>query len=203
MPDTSGMTAQQLLDELMAGNDRYVGGDLTSFTEDLALIKQTLNRDTREPPHEPVAALLTCADARIPVEIIFDQIMGNLFVTRVAGNIATAEVIASIEYAVGVLASVKLIIVLGHRHCGAVKHTIATTAAPGQISALYAPIRPAVILSPSPDEEATTKANARLQAILLRDASPVIAPLVKEGKLLVVAAYYDIVTGVVTLVPLA
>ena len=201
MTDTSGMTAQQLLDELMAGNARYVAGDLTSLNADLALIGQALDKE--EPPHKPFAALLTCADARIPVEVIFEQIMGDLFVTRVAGNIATAEVIASIEYAVGVLESVKVIMVLGHRHCGAVKHTIKTTAAPGQISALYAPIRPAVILSPSPDEDATIKANARLQAILLRDASPVIAPLVKEGKLLVVAAYYDIVTGKVTPVPLA
>ena len=92
----------------------------------------------------------------------------------------------------------KVILVMGHGNCGAVKATIQAKEVPGQISALYPHIQPAVDLAGS-NLEAATKANAKIQAALLRQASTVIAGLVKEGKLKVVAAHYDIVSGSVTL----
>jgi carbonic anhydrase len=140
--------------------------------------------------------VLSCADSRVPVELIFDQSIGHVFVTRVAGNVCTPEVIASLEYGATVL-GVPIIMVLGHDSCGAVKASIDGKPVPGQISALYAPLRPAIDRA-GPDLTAAIKANAQIQADLLRTASPVVAPLVKTGKVKVVAAYYDLASGRVT-----
>ncbi len=93
----------------------------------------------------------------------------------------------------------KVILVMGHASCGAVKATIQGKEVPGQISALYPHIQPAVDQA-GPNLEAATKVNARIQESFLREASPVISGLVKEGKLKVVSAYHDVATGVVTLI---
>jgi carbonic anhydrase len=186
-------TPAEALTALMDGTARFVGNKMISFDEDLDLIRRDL-----EESQEPFAALLSCADSRVPVEIVFDQTFGRLFVTRVAGNIATPEIVASLEYSVAVIGTVQVIMVLGHGSCGAVKATIDAKAAPGQISALYAPIQPAVDQA-GRDVEAAIRANARIQAGLLRTASPVIAERVSQGRLLVVPAVYDIVSGKVTL----
>ena len=126
-------------------------------------------RDRTVEKQQPFAALLSCADSRVPIEIIFDQSIGELFVTRVAGNIATPEIIASLEYGAAVLGT-KVIMVLGHSGCGAVKAAIAGKEVPGQISALFPPLRPAVDQAGS-DLAATTKKNASIQATLLSEAS--------------------------------
>ncbi len=84
--------------------------------------------------------MLSCADSRVPVELVFDQSIGHIFVVRVAGNIATPDTIGSLEYGAAVL-GVKALLVLGHTNCGAVKATIAGKAVPGQISTLV-PIHP-------------------------------------------------------------
>ena len=136
----------------------------------------------------------------MPVEIIFDQSIGHIFVNRVAGNIATTEIIASIEYGVAVL-GIKVIMVLGHRNCGAVHAAIDGKAVPGQISSLYRFIRPAVNQA-GDDLRAATIANAKIQAQLLRESSPVLAELIKQGQLKVVAAYFDIEIGRVQLLRL-
>ncbi|HEY5255284.1 MAG TPA: carbonic anhydrase, partial [Acidobacteriaceae bacterium] len=146
---------------------------------------------------EPYDAVLSCADSRVPVEIVFDQTIGHLFVTRVAGNIITPEIIGSLEYGVAVLGT-KVIVVLGHSNCGAVKAAVAGKSVPGQISVLYPHIRPAVDQA-GPDYKAVTKANAKIQAKLLSQASTVVAEKIKEGQLKVVAGYYDIGSGAVTL----
>src|SRR4051812_5285217 len=176
----------------MAGNARFVAKELTSFAEDLAMLKQ--NTVTKQ---EPFAAVLSCADSRVPVELVFDQSIGHLFVCRVAGNICTPEIIASLEYGAAVL-GVPVIMVLGHDSCGAVKASIDAKPVPGQISALYAPLRPAVERA-GPDLTATIKANAQIQAGLLRTASPAIGALVTAGKIKVIASYYDLASGKVTL----
>jgi carbonic anhydrase len=194
-PQTSAQTTlnpDAALQELMDGNKRFAEERLTSFEHDLAILKQnTVDKQ------EPFAAVLSCADSRVPVELIFDQTIGHIFVTRVAGNIATSEIIASLEYGAGVLGT-KVILVMGHAGCGAVKATIQAKEVPGQISALYPHIQPAVDQA-GPDLEATSKANAKIQAALLRKASTVISGLVKQNKLKVTAAYYDVGTGVVSL----
>jgi carbonic anhydrase len=180
------------LQELMDGNRRFSTERLTSCEHDLSILKQhTIDKQ------EPFASVLSCADSRVPVELVFDQTIGHIFVTRVAGNFAASEIIASLEYGAAVLGA-KVIVVLGHSGCGAVKAAIQAKAVPGQISALFSHIQPAVDQA-GPNVDAASKANAKIQATLLRQASTVIAGLVKEKKLNVVAAYYDLGTGVVSL----
>lgn len=186
------LTPDAALKELMDGNRRFTERKMTAFDEDLSILKQ----NTVE-KQEPFAAVLSCADSRVPVEIAFDQSIGHLFVARVAGNITTPEITASLEYGALVLGT-KVIMVLGHGNCGAVKATMEGKAVPGQISALYAPIRPAVDAAPGNAEEAT-KINAKNQAKILSQASPVLAGLIKENKLKVVAAHYDLANGRVSL----
>jgi carbonic anhydrase len=187
----TSLTPDAALQQLIDGNRRFAEGRMTSFDEDLTLLKTK----TAE-KQEPFAALLSCADSRVPVELIFDQSIGHLFVARVAGNIATSAMIASLEYGVAVLGT-KAIIVLGHANCGAVKASIEAKAVPGQISALYPYIRPAVDQA-GPDLEAAIKANAKIQAALLRQASPVLAEHIKQNQLKIVAGYYDLASGTVT-----
>jgi carbonic anhydrase len=179
------------LQQLVDGNRRFAEGRMTSFAEDLDALKaKTVEKQ------EPFAAVLSCADSRVPVELIFDQSIGHLFVTRVAGNIAASEMIASLEYGVAVLGT-KAIMVLGHASCGAVKAAIDAKAVPGQISALYPHIRPAVDQA-GPNLEAAIKANAKIQATLLRQSSPVFAQHIKQNQLKIVAGYYDLASGIVT-----
>lgn len=181
------------LDELLAGNRRFTSGRTSSHRRDLVLLQQMMERA------EPFAAVLSCADSRVPVEVVFDQMIGQLFVTRVAGNMVTTEIMASLEYAAAVLGT-HTILVMGHSRCGAVTAAIQATqgqAVPGQISALFPHIEPAVKQA-GPDVEATVRANVLLQAARLRE-SPLLASLVEEGKLLVAAAYFDLRTGAVTL----
>lgn len=189
----SNLTPDEALKALMDGNERYVSGRLKSFDEDLKIL-----RDHTVDKQEPFAAVLSCADSRVPVEIIFDQSIGHIFVARVAGNMATPEIIASLEYGAAVLGT-KVILVLGHASCGAVKAAIQNKEVPGQISALFPHIRPAVDQAGS-DLTAAIKANATIQASLLAKSSPVLAPMIKEGKLKIVAGYYDLDSGKVTLV---
>jgi carbonic anhydrase len=185
-------TPDAALAEMMAGNKRYAESKLRSFNEDLEILKQH-NAEKQE----PFAAVLSCADSRVPVELVFDQSIGHLFVTRVAGNIITPEIIGSLEYGAAVLGT-KAIMVLGHANCGAVKAAIQGTDVPGQISSLFPHIQPAVDQA-GHDLEAAIKANAKIQATLLSEASTVISEMVKSGKLKVVAGYYDLASGAVTM----
>lgn len=182
------LSPDESLTELKDGNKRFTSNQLTKH--DLAMLRQkTVEKQ------EPFAAVLSCADSRVPVELVFDQSIGQIFVNRVAGNITTPEIIGSLEYGAAVLGT-KVILVMGHSACGAVKATIEGKEVPGQISALFPHIQPAVGQA-GPNLEAATKANAKLQAALLREASTVISGLVKENKLRVVAGYYDLGTGAV------
>jgi carbonic anhydrase len=186
------LTPEMALKELVAGNRRFVAEKLTSFEQNLAIL-----RNHTSEKQQPFAAVLACADSRVPVELIFDQTIGAIFVTRDAGNVASSEIIASLEYGAAVL-GVKVILVMGHGSCGAVDAALREIEAPGQISALYPHIQPAIDLA-GPDLELTTKANAKIQASLLRQASTAISGLVKDGKLLVIAAFYNIASGEVSL----
>jgi carbonic anhydrase len=188
----SALLPDAALNALLAGNRRFVEQRLSSFDEDLGILKQ--NTVAKQ---EPFAAVLSCADSRVPVELIFDQNIGRLFVTRVAGNIATPDIIASLEYGAAVLGT-KAILVLGHANCGAVKAAMQGKEVPGQISELYAFLRPAVDAAGG-DLDAAIKANAKIQAHLLATASPVLAGLVEQGKLKIAAGYYALDGGKVTL----
>ena len=178
--------------ELLAGNQRFAANQLTSIAHDLTILKEhTVDKQ------EPFAAVLACADSRVPVELIFDQTIGHIFVTRVAGNVVTPEIIASLEYAVAVL-GIKALVVLGHTSCGAVKAAMKADTVPGQISALYQHLQPAVQQSGG-NLDTAIGANAKLQAELLRTSSTVIREGIKTGKLKVEAGVYELATGKVSL----
>src|SRR5712692_5075007 len=189
----TSLTPEAALQQLIDGNRRFAEGRMTSFDHDLDMLKTK----TAE-KQEPFAAVLSCADSRVPVELIFDQSIGHLFVARVAGNIATSAMIASLEYGVAVLGT-KAIMVLGHANCGAVKASIEAKAVPGQISALYPYIRPAVDQAGT-NLDAAIRANAKIQAALLRQSSPVLAEHIKQNQLKIVAGYYDLASGKVTVI---
>jgi carbonic anhydrase len=131
------------------------------------------------------------------VELVFDQSIGQIFVARVAGNFVTPEITASLEYAVAVL-GVRTILVLGHTNCGAVKAAMKGESVPGQISALYQHLRPAVDQAGG-DVAKATVANAKLQAELLRTSSTVIRQAITAGTVKVAAGVYDLATSKVAL----
>lgn len=188
----SSLSPDAALHALLAGNQRMVANQPTSIEHDLTIL-----REHTADKQEPFAGVLACADSRVPVELVFDQTIGHLFVTRVAGNIVTPEVIAGLEYGVAVL-GIKALLVLGHSGCGAVKAAMKANAAPGQISALYQHLQPGVARSGGNIDKAI-EANARIQAELLCTSSPVIRDAIKAGELKVEAAMYDLATGKVTL----
>jgi len=186
------VTPDEAIAELMNGNQRYVDGNLTSFRVDL----EELRMKTQE-KQMPFAAVLSCADSRVPVELVFDQSIGRLFVARVAGNITTPEIFASLEYGAEALA-VKAILVLAHTNCGAVQAAILGKEPGGQITALYPHIQPAIPLPPTtPNPDAVALVNAQNQAELLRDASPLLKGLVDQGDLKIASGIYAVKTGVV------
>ncbi len=188
----SKLTGEEAMRELMAGNERFIAGKITSFPEDLKILKEkTVLKQ------EPYAAVLACADSRVPVEILFDQSIGHVFVSRVAGNVVTPEIMASLEYGVVVL-GVKAILVLGHTNCGAVSAAVAAKEVPGQISVLYQHLIPA-IKGAKGDVPLAVKMNAAYQAQVLRESSTVIAKAIKNDGLKVTSGSYDLGSGKVML----
>jgi carbonic anhydrase len=188
----SNLAPDQAFQELINGNARFAANQLTSIQHDLDILKQR-NVDKQE----PVAAVLACADSRVPVELIFDQTIGHIFVCRVAGNIVTPEIIGSLEYGVAVL-GVEVLLVLGHAGCGAVKAAMKSDAVPGQISSLYPHLHHAVAQSAG-DLDAAIEANVKIQADLLRTSSPVIKEAIKARKLRVDSGVYNLGTGKVSM----
>jgi carbonic anhydrase len=191
-PAQEKLTPDAALKELMDGNRRFTTNSMTHCEKDLAILRQHTVEG-----QEPFAAILSCADSRVPIELIFDQTIGHIFVTRVAGNVVSPELIGSLEFGSAVLGT-KVILVLGHSSCGAIKSAISGAEVPGQISSLFPRIRPAIDQAGT-DLVAATKANAKVQAALLREGSTVLSGLVKDGKLKIFAGYYDLSTGNVAL----
>jgi carbonic anhydrase len=187
----STLSPAAALQALLDGNKRFVEQRMTSFNDDLTIL-----RDKTVAKQQPFAAVLSCADSRVPVEVIFDQTIGHVFVNRVAGNLATSEMIASLEYGAAVLGT-KAILVLGHSDCGAAKAAIDGKEVPGQISGLYAPLRPAVDAGGG-ELDAVVRDNAKIQAHLLATGSPLLAGMIKEGKLKIASGFYNLASGAVT-----
>jgi carbonic anhydrase len=192
--DTHEPTPEEALERLARGNERFVSRGVKAPRRDVDYIKEIASNQ------KPFAAFLGCADSRVPVEIVFDQGFGDLFVTRVAGNVVNAEIVGSLEFAAEIL-GVKIIYVLGHTYCGAVTATIRGGEAPGLISSIFHRIKPAA-KAMNNDLDKTVVENARSQAEIIAETSPVIYRKIREGKLIVVAGVYDVNTGVVTRVDL-
>ena len=188
------LTPDAALKELIDGNKRFVESKRQNPHQDFGRLTEVAKSQ------KPFAAILGCADSRFPSEIIFDQGLGDLFVCRVAGNVATPEEIGSLEFGTLVLGA-KVLVVIGHKRCGAVEATIKGAQVPGQIGSLLDAIKPAVESSKNQagDKlENACKANVVLQANKLK-ASPVISQLIAENKLKVVGWYYDLDTGAVNI----
>ena len=190
-PDTA-------LDRLMAGNARYVGG--TSTPHDFRHEREALAKG-----QNPFAAVLGCADSRIAPEYCFDTARGDLFVCRVAGNFASEEILASLEYAVAVL-NTPLIFVLGHESCGALEATIKSvtksTHPPGHLPALVAALAPAVTDVQKEPGNLLSNAihrNVARTVVALKSSTPILKPAVDAGKLRVVGGVYQLATGRVEL----
>lgn len=150
----------------------------------------------------PFAAILGCADSRVPAEIVFDQGLGDLFVVRVAGNVVSDTVIGSLEYSTAVLGS-QLIVVLGHKRCGAVAQAIKNEPLPGRIGLIIEGIKPSlerVKFRTGDNVQDAVIANIQYQTEKLQENSTILAKLLREGKLKIVSACYDIDTGKVNII---
>jgi carbonic anhydrase len=189
------LTPDEALAQLMEGNQRFVARKRLSPHQNIARMTEVATGQA------PFAAILSCADSRVVPEIAFDQGIGDLFVVRVAGNIAVTEDTASEEYAIAILGT-PLLMVLGHERCGAVAAAVKGGELPGVLGSLVLAIQPAVKASEGePGDRLTNavKSNVRLQVQRLQ-TSPVIASAVQAGKLKVVGAFYDLDTGAINLV---
>jgi len=181
----------------MAGNNRYVNARM-SHPHQTPVRRNELVRS-----QHPFAIILGCADSRVPPEVIFDQGFGDIFVIRVAGNIASDIVLGSIEFAAAHL-HVPLILVLGHSKCGAVAATISGAELEGHLPSLATAIQPAVDKArqvPGNLLDNAIRENAKLVAKQLTTSMPVLAPLVNSGALKVFPAHYDLASGEVEVFP--
>lgn len=190
------LTPAQVIEALQAGNQRFVSGDLT-VRDHSAQVRATVGGQF------PKAAILSCLDSRIPVEDVFDRGIGDVFVARVAGNFENTDILGSLEFATKV-AGAKLILVLGHGHCGAVKAAIDGVEL-GNITPMLSNIKPAVghfsdytgDKSSKNEEfvEMVTEENVRMTMKDIRERSPIIKELEDAGSLKIVGGVYDMDTG--------
>lgn len=189
-------TPAEAFESLKAGNERFATGAPIHPNQSVELRQSFAETQT------PFAGFLTCADSRVIPEIIFDQGISDLFVVRVAGNIAAPADVSSLVYAVEVL-GVDVISVMGHSNCGAVKAAIDVSNGKmqaGEFAPLIDAIKPAVdIAKPTSNTgeqlQKTIDANAKYQAEALAKASPALTAAVNAGKLTIVPSVYDLQTG--------
>jgi len=198
----AGISADEALQKLMDGNQRYVESKMGACASSDATARGKLART-----QHPYAIILSCSDSRVPPELIFDKALGEVFVVRVAGNVADPIILGSIEYATEHLGS-PLIMVLGHERCGAVTAAVSSKGKPeGNLGAIIKAIQPAVkkakeIYKGKSNEElveCAAEVNAKAVAASLTKKSKVLAEQLKEGKIKIVAAKYDLDDGKVTL----
>lgn len=190
------LSANEALEQLIEGNRRFVEEVVERPRAD------RLRRIELAKGQKPFATVITCADSRVPVELLFDQGLGDLFVIRVAGNIADDAILGSVEYA-SLNLGVNLVVVMGHRSCGAVGAAVNYLNAQGpatgtHIDALIDAIRPAVQAAKDDGGEdlveRSVRTNARMVADQIRTSEPVLAGLAGHG-VAVQPAYYDLESG--------
>ncbi|AFZ35436.1 carbonic anhydrase [Stanieria cyanosphaera PCC 7437] len=191
------LTCDQALAKLMEGNQRFIQNKRMNPHQSLEYL-QSISEEQK-----PFAAMLGCADSRLPLEAIFDQGFGDLFVVRDAGNVATEEETGSLEFGTLVLGA-KVIMVMGHYGCGAIKATLQGEEVPGTIGSILAQIEPAVkdFQGQQEDKEAlkkATEANVKYQVNKLKQSS-VLSELIAANQLKIVGGYFNFKTGEVTVV---
>lgn len=194
-------TPDSILAELMAGNRRYVANN-TSGPDVQTRIAKTAGGQY------PKAVILSCLDSRVPVELVFDQGIGDLFVGRVAGNVVNKDQLGSMEFATKLSGS-KLVMVLGHSDCGAIKGAC-DGAELGNLTSLLGKIKPAIEAVDGFEQDqcstgnreyvnAVVQQNVKLAIATIREQSPVLVELEQAGAIKIVGAYYDLRTGEVSL----
>jgi carbonic anhydrase len=189
------VSSDEALKRLLSGNERFVQRKFERPDQSIEWMKSIAKAQS------PFAAILGCADSRVPAEIIFDQGLGDLFVVRVAGNVASPTSIGSLEFATSVLGS-QLIVVLGHRRCGAVSAAIKGDPLPGRMGVFVEEIKPSVETARTKSgdiQETAVIANVQYQVEQLAESSTILRGLIKQGKLKIVGGRYDLDTGKVTI----
>jgi carbonic anhydrase len=192
----TAMTPTQALAELKAGNERFVEGKLL-HRDYLAQVSATASGQY------PFAVVLSCLDSRQPIEIVLDQGVGDIFSARVAGNVLNDDIVGSLEFACKVTGS-KLIAVIGHSNCGAIKGAIDDVEL-GDLTGLLAKIKPAMDAVPADVQPRTTKnyafvdrvseANVKLVMKEIRERSPILREMLDKGEIGMVGGMYDLKTG--------
>jgi len=183
------MNSQEVLERLKVGNERFVADKLDGK------LQCSSRRSALTGGQEPYAIILSCADSRVVPELSFDTGLGELFVIRVAGNVANTSTIGSIEYAVAHIGC-PLLVVMGHQNCGAVTAAIGGGDNGYNINHLLSHITPAMAAAgDGADVNAVVKTNAELTAAELSARSTIVRDAIDAGKLEVVAAYYELETG--------
>ncbi|MCP5063567.1 MAG: carbonic anhydrase [Ignavibacteriae bacterium] len=193
------MTPDEALEDLLAGNERYISGEL--INRDLP--KQVASTTKGQ---YPKAVVLACIDSRVPVEYIFDQGVGDIFVVRVAGNIEDEALLGSMEYGVGVAGS-KLLMILGHENCGAVKSAIKKVdVGSDNVTSLLNEIEPAIQGTEGKRDyknkeffDAVVKNNVHQTIEDIRKRSSIITDLENDRKIKIVGAYYSLTDGKVNI----
>lgn len=194
-------TPQSVLQDLLKGNERYVANNLTSsnVTE---LVQQTTGGQF------PKAVILSCIDSRVPVELVFDQTIGDVFVARVAGNFENTDILGSMEYSCAVAGS-KLVLVLGHESCGAVKAACDDVEL-GNITAMLSNITPAAKMASEQVEGVadssnkefvakTVENNVKLTIERIREKSKILQEMEDNGEITIVGGVYSLSTGKVNM----
>jgi len=191
------ITADSVLAELKTGNKHHMAHRYQHPHETLDRQRQLVSGQ------HPHAEILSCSDSRVPPEIVFDQGLGDLFIIRVAGNVASDTEIGSLEYGAEHL-HIPLLVVLGHESCGAVTAAVQGGPPEGHIAALVDLIKPAVEKTrgmPGDPVANTVRINVEMVVKQLRSSTPILSELVAHGKLRIVGAVYSIETGSVTWLP--
>lgn len=191
------MTPTEIIEELKRGNQRFRTGKMTARD----YIKEQRASATGQ---YPAAVVLGCVDSRVPAEIVFDVGIGDTFNARVAGNVANDDILGSMEFTCAV-AGAKVVLVLGHTACGAIKGAIDDVVL-GNLTGLLARIKPAIPATKFEGDksgknpayvDAVAKTNVELTLDNIRRRSPVLADLEKKGSIKITGAMYDLATGAV------
>jgi len=195
------LTPDEVLQQLKEGNARFLSGSMTQRDHSEQVRKSASGQ-------YPKAVVLSCLDSRVPVEDVFDQGIGDLFVGRVAGNFVNEDLLGSMEFACKV-AGAKLVLVMGHQHCGAVKGAIDDVKL-GNITAMLEKIKPAVAMSAGFAGEKSTKNedfvrevsenNVRHAMNQIREKSPILKEMEANGEIKIVGAFYSLVDGEMTFI---
>ncbi|PWT97433.1 MAG: carbonic anhydrase [Bacteroidetes bacterium] len=197
--EQKALTPDMVIQSLKEGNIRYMNNDLT------ARLHSAMVRNAASGQY-PIAVILSCLDSRVPVEDVFDKGIGDLFVARVAGNFVNEDILGSMEFGCKI-SGAKLILVMGHESCGAIKAAIDNVEM-GNITAMLTKIKPAVEQAQDYSGQKTSTEDSYVELVaknnvlntieMIRKQSPILNEMVEKGEIKIAGAYYSLKTGEVS-----